>query len=258
MSLVISLPRDKAYRCARSITTVLRGKAVSRANLEALIGRLSFAQTAVYGKFDRAMLKPLYNKLYSKRYFPMLSPASERNLRWRVATIISLTPRLATQTRTRPDWVIYTDAPYAPLTSEGRIDALFFQIRGGPWGKQVDILLTDTDSTSHLAYFEATSVIFGLELPASALAVFHTRERLHGKAVAIYIDNNAALAALINGDSSSIAAYHLIDLLRYLAAAFNIAVWFQRVETAHNIADVPTMGGISLLSNTGRSALSPP
>lgn len=138
MSLAISLPRDKAYRWAKLISSVIQEKLIAHATLESLIGRLSFAQTAIFGRFARAMLKPLYAKLYSNRYLPNVSPALERNLRWRPAALLSLTPRLDTQSMTCPDWVIYTDAAFEPGPNGAHIAAVFFQILGGPWGaKQI-------------------------------------------------------------------------------------------------------------------------
>ena len=79
-----------------------------------------------------------------------------------------------------------------------------------------------------------------MELAAVVLAALYARRRLQGTSATIYIDNNAALSAPIIGDSSSIAAYYLIATLRYLAAAFDIDIWFERVESARNIADLPT------------------
>ena len=239
--LAISIPRDKAHRWARVIFEIIHSKYVSRATLESLIGRLSLAQAAVFGRFARAMLKPLYTKLYSRRYFPTLSPALERKLRRWAATLLSLTPRLATQTRTCPDWASYTYAAYEPGPAGAHIDALFYRITGGRWGRQVYFLLTSAPSTSAIAFFQTTATIFGLELAAAVLAVCFARHRLQGKEVTIHMDNNAALEALINGDSSDIDAYYLIATLRYLAAAFDIAIWFERVESARNIADHPTM-----------------
>ena len=74
------------------------------------------------------------------------------------------------------------------------------------------------------------------------LALFHFRESLRDSAIAIYVDNNAALAAIINGDSSAPAAFPLIAVLWFLAASYNIALWFERVESSKNIADLPTRG----------------
>ena len=64
-----------------------------------------------------------------------------------------------------------------------------------------------------IAFFLATSIIFGLELSAVGLAVFLARIKLGGKEAAIYIGNNASLSALVNGESSPSAAYCLIATL---------------------------------------------
>ena len=61
--------------------------------------------------------------------------------------------------------------------------------------------------------------------------------------MAIYIDNNAALAALINGDPSSHSASYPIATLRLIAETFDIALWFGRIESSRNIDDLPTSGG---------------
>ena len=70
MSLAISLPREKARRWAKLIHEIITSMNMSHSTLESLIGRLSFAQTAVFGRFARAMTKPLYAKLFSPRYHP--------------------------------------------------------------------------------------------------------------------------------------------------------------------------------------------
>ena len=69
MSLVISLPRDKAHRWASLIMEAVVAKCISHSALGSLIGRLSFAQTAVFGKFARSIMKPLYIKLYPPAIF---------------------------------------------------------------------------------------------------------------------------------------------------------------------------------------------
>ena len=77
-------------------------------------------------------------------------------------------------------------------------------------------------------------------MAAVVLSVYYARNRFQGKAATIYIDNNAALAAIVNGDSTSIADYCLIATLWYIDAASDIAIWPERVESARNIADPPT------------------
>ena len=74
------------------------------------------------------------------------------------------------------------------------------------------------------------------------MSVYRFRATLRNRAITIYTDNNAALAALINGDSSPTAAFALVAVFWFLAASYNIAIWLERVETKRNIADLPTRG----------------
>ena len=89
MLLAISPPRGKARKCASLIRRIVKEGSISHATLESTIGRLSFAQTAVFCRFARAMPKPLYSKLFSKRHIPNLSPTLVRNLEWRAETMQS-------------------------------------------------------------------------------------------------------------------------------------------------------------------------
>ena len=239
MSLVISLPREKAHHWAKIILEIIATAHLSHATLESLIGRLSFAQTSVFGRFARAMLKPLYAKLFSPRYHPQLSLPLLRNLQWWASSLLTLTPRVATLNRSSPDWVIYTDAAFMEGQGGAHIAAIFMNT-AGPFNLQAQLVLTGQPTPSEIAFFQNTSTIFGLELTAAFLAIFTERHRLRGKAVTLYMDNNAALAALVNGDSTATAAFQLIATLWYIVASFDIALWLERVDTALNIADLPT------------------
>ena len=60
MTLSLALSQDKANSWASIIDGIIKDGHLHHALLESLIGRLGFAQTAVFGRFARAMLKPLY------------------------------------------------------------------------------------------------------------------------------------------------------------------------------------------------------
>ena len=112
MSLSLSIPADKSTKRARLIDVIISERRISATTLESLIGRLGIAQTAVFGRFAMAMLKPLYAKLYATRCNDNLPPPLRRNLAcWR-ATLVNLRPRVITFDRSRPDWILYTDAAF--------------------------------------------------------------------------------------------------------------------------------------------------
>ena len=242
MTLSLSLSPDKARKWASGIETLIREGSVSHMALESLIGRLGFAQSSVFGRFARAMMKPLYTKLYAQRYSATLDPTLIRTLAWWVATLRNILPRVISFERSKPDWVIYTDASFEPGPVGGHIAAIFFRIAPQSAALNAELVLSSQPSVEEISFFASTSTIFGLELSAIVLALFRSRATLRNRAVVIYTDNNAALAALINGDSSSKAAFALIAIFWFIAASYNIAVWLERVDTKRNIADLPTRG----------------
>ena len=242
MTLSLSLSVDKAIRWAGLIERILRDNLITHTTLESLLGRLVFAQTAVFGKFARAMLKPLYIKFYAPRYNSRLTPAIIRNLTWWISALRNVQKGVIHFNRSSPDWILYTDAAFDEGPGGARMAAIFFRTSALRPLHPAELLLASKPSPAEVAYFQNTSTIFGLELAAVVLSIFHFRSRLRDNAVTVYIDNTAALAALINGDSSAAAAFPLIAVLWFLSASYNITLWFERVETHRNIADLPTRG----------------
>lgn len=68
MALSIRLPKKKAALRAMGIAAHIATGRLSHSDLDAIIGRLSFAQTSFFGRIGRATLSPLYAKLHSRRY----------------------------------------------------------------------------------------------------------------------------------------------------------------------------------------------
>ena len=66
-------------------------------------------------------------------------------------------------------------------------------------------------------------------------------ERLRGKFVIAFIDQDAARAGMVKAYSPSVANAEIIDLATQAAASFNVFMWFTRVASASNIADLLTI-----------------
>ena len=113
MSLAIRLSPLKAMKWDDNIPQTLKDRVLSRNGIEALIGRLNFAQSATCNRFARGMLKPLYEMLYAHPYFSALRPILRRALLfWRYATLISPPPRAIAGRKSTPGFVLFTDAAY--------------------------------------------------------------------------------------------------------------------------------------------------
>ena len=84
-----------------------------------------------------------------------------------------------------------------------------------------------------------TNKIYIFELFASAAPVFQLREELRGRKVILFVDNEAACAALANGAAKSQVALMLVFALSEMAAQRDISIWTERVPTQVNPPYLP-------------------
>ena len=242
MALSLSLPPGKSAHRASLIDKVTLEGHISHALLESLFGRIGYAQAAAFGRFARAMLKPLYTKVYATRYSTALPQPLIRNLRWWWATLLNITPRIISFSRLKPDWSMYTDAACSLGPNGTQIAVIFFRAHAQTPLLQAELALTGSPTLEEQEFFSSISTIFGLELMAIVLAILRKRPMLRNRAITVYTDNNAALAALINGDASPTDAFALVAIFWFADASRNIAIWLERVEKKRNIADRPARG----------------
>ena len=76
------LHREKETRWVKMTTEILKTGAKSGGPLESVMGRLSFSQTSIFGRFGRPMLSPLYGVLNSPSSHTLRSARVIRSLQW--------------------------------------------------------------------------------------------------------------------------------------------------------------------------------
>ena len=195
--LAISLTPEKRERWHSLIRPYLAKGDLSHSCTGKLIGRLSFSQTAIFGKFDRAQLRPLYTKLYRRVYNSRLPQLERDSLRWWDEVASEFAPRLAIPRSARADWLIYTDAATEPTTICALIP------HGNSSSPQLDTCYDQRLSAARGYLFRHTALIYGMEL-LSLVAFFETHSpRLRGGCCWVYLDNNNCLADLTRGDSNT-------------------------------------------------------
>ena len=100
--LRISLTFEKEIRRVGIINTQIATGQILHTELDKLIGRLSFSRTAIFGRFGRAISRPLYNKLTSTNYSNKLEHHELQALRWWETAIWGDAISLPTQRRNFP------------------------------------------------------------------------------------------------------------------------------------------------------------
>ena len=88
--LNIELPQGKIAKWPQIIRDHIANGWITSEHLEKLIGKLPFAQTAVFGRFGHTLLIPLHDRL-KERPYSEIPPAREIDIRlWRGAAITLL------------------------------------------------------------------------------------------------------------------------------------------------------------------------
>ena len=77
------------------------------------------------------------------------------------------------------------------------------------------------------------------------LALETWRSRVMDRDVLVFIDNDAARAALVNGASTNAQSAQLVHAAWLAAARAGCSPWFARVATAANPADGPSRGSFA-------------
>ena len=106
MALVIKLPPKNAKTWRVMSERIIKAESVSRKELESVIGRLSIAQTSVFGRIGREMLSPLYKKLHIGKCAPSLSLIEAASLRWRTVALAHMKHRKATPKPPRAERIV--------------------------------------------------------------------------------------------------------------------------------------------------------
>ena len=232
MRLRVPLPETKAQKWAPLLQQVLTGRKIGIVELESLIGKLSFSQTCLFGKFARTQLRPLYKKLHGRFYSTELSSREHSAIRWWLATIKELRPRIAQGLNSHPDLILFTDA----ATSNPLIAGVLFK----PRSTRAIQLTTGRAPSAWLRRFNVKNKIFGPELLAPLAFIWSHQDLMRGKACTIYLDSNNALAALLRGDSCDSFVVAMVAFFWKLVQKLGMAVWLGRVKSKLNVADLPT------------------
>ena len=114
----ISVPPEKRDQWSQLLDLYLKEGAIPHIYLDKLIGRLAFPQTALFGKFPRTHMRPLYQKLRSMFYCATLSDREKLLFGWTLQVISEFPPPPYRRSPTAPPSLdfIYRRSYFAALS----------------------------------------------------------------------------------------------------------------------------------------------
>ena len=221
---------ERSHKLRSEIAEIIRINLLSPAGASKLRGRLGFFTSLLMGGLGRGMMGPLIRRQYGT-YARTLTPELRRNLLWWRNAIQRLPPRMV------------------PLTLFSPMGAHSGAQGHGHIAMRAQFPLDVSISTHLPSWFvemtvaaDAESPIYIYELAATVLTACEAAYRSDGKprTCVLCIDNQAALAALIKGSSSSTLGTILVNLFWSVAARCPVVWWFEYVNTKSNAADPPS------------------
>ena len=236
MTLSIILPGGKKTKWVAAIKATLGEGAVSRDLLDPLVGRLSFPQTSLFGRFGRPMMTPLHTKANTLHYKPTLSEREIRTLQWRASALSNLGARTIRDSAERPGAVVFTDAEtstaiiaaVAIIRKDFLLNGAISEVRKTATGKYWE------------TFFVTANLIYGLEMLALLALLYRPNCILQGKNATFHIDNGNAFEAVVKNNAKPTIIVAMTHLIWHRIRQLNITAWFEWVPGTRNIADLPT------------------
>ena len=253
-TLTICLAPDKSLKWKRVLGHIFTQRRVTRAVLESVIGRLGFAQSAVFSRFARCMLQPLYAELYSLPFYTVVHGKTLGTFKWRSEALSMLPPRVVSKRVRFPGFLLYTDASFE--NGSGMLAAVLFDLAKPSTNddRAIDTAISGPTTPQMIGMFRQTSTIFGLGLLALTMSLYQLRYKLASRPVIVFVGNNAALGSIAKGQTSGQTPHSYISGMWMLTAPLSISLWFGRVPSALNIADLPTrykIPGYPIINSSG-------
>ena len=193
MRLSISLPAAKTRAWIDILERLIALGVPTEQEIQRVVGRLSFAQTCVYGKMGCDIRSPFYEKLKAHTYHPLLAERELNALRWRALALGALQPRTVRPYQKYPDLMVYTDAG----TPAQIICALVIGLDQFKSPHTIAECITMTTGKRWKTILNKTNYIYGLEMLAVLALVIDPKAGIDGKAIVFYIDNDNAAEALV-------------------------------------------------------------
>eukprot|EP00438_Fugacium_kawagutii_P011446 Skav223456 [mRNA] locus=scaffold184:128814:130232:- [translate_table: standard] len=200
-----------------------------------LRGRLGFADGFLHGRLGALVLKRLIDHAYG--HTPLVDDDMAILLSHMRDRLLQSRPKKVDSTAAE-EWVIFTDASYDPETKTGGLGAILVAPDGSfkAWFSKA----MSTDECLILGSDLKHTIIYELELLATCVALEVWSPSLSSAYPIHYGDNDSVRYALIRGTGVGIVAETLMRRHLEVETVYNSNVWFARVPTEANIADLPS------------------
>ena len=221
----------------QQIASALQSGFLDKQSTLSLRGRLGFADSFMYGRIGKLVLKQLTDHAYGPR--KKFDESLAFSLRAMSDRLQTARPREVTALQLR-QWFIYTDASYESGTNTGGLGGVLVDetARVKAWFS----IMLDEAACKAFGAGEKGAIIYELELLAAVVATGLWCRKDREALYVIFGDNDAVRFSLIRASAAGTAGQALLSHQLQVEADCGLRSWYARVPTEANISDWPSRG----------------
>ena len=228
---------ERQFEVCRGLKSVLEKGELSKAEGQRLRGRLLFAEAQINGRRSVRCMQILSKHIHQHKT-ASLNAETAYALQFFHDKLEHGVDRVVTPMAN--DIVhVYCDASYEPDSScPADIGCVLVDLGSGFKAHIREFINRDEVDTWNIS--GSKHPIYEFELIAIAVALKGFRSRLFGKSIVVFTGNGGALGSLIRCKSDNAYGMSIFDkFICHLEESTHSFVWYERVNTASNIADAP-------------------
>ena len=234
--VLVQNTQKRKNELSQSIASILESGKLSPKEGQSLRGRLIFAENQIFGRQAVSAVRALSAHISKGKQ--SLGADTISALRFLADHVIQGSCRRIS-THIGETFHLYIDAS---LENSGALESGIGCVLVDPSGNicgriafTLDKLLIDS-----LNLTGSKHPIYELECFAMFVGLYTWRKIFSGRHLIIFTDNNGSLGAMIAGDTRNLTARRIVENVNWIIDSFFIIPWFERVNTASNIADLPS------------------
>ena len=240
---------DKAAKWSDILLRVIATGIMSPGLAKKMAGRLSWAAQTTFRRAGRAMVRPFFASAFAPLGGARAGPALLSACHWWLVVLRSgISEAIPLRISSREPVILLTDARGLPAHTGAVLYA--------DGHKFYTALAPPASATSWFSK-RADNQIMGLEIFAVVVALSTFWVHLQGRSVIVFVDNTGGEHALLRGSAKSSDHNALVHGIWTAALLGNIGLWFERVSSRENIADLPSREEYELLKQLGATWVEP-
>ncbi|CAE7833708.1 unnamed protein product [Symbiodinium sp. CCMP2592] len=255
-TLTVENKAGRLERIVQQLKRISQGDEITRSDVASLHGLLNFAGGLILGFELKATSRMLSRALTG----PFRGNTTELQHACALALdVLSQCRPKRCPASVKPPIILYTDGAYEK--GVGTWGAVIVDgVTGARWTFGGTVCQQLKDLWERQA---GNQIICQVEGYALAILIFGLRGFLKGRSVIAFIDNEACRFGFIKRYSPSLSLLRLISLVALLEGSLEALLWFERVPSKSNPADLPSRGAFEeackrfAVENKGDIALTP-